>query len=85
MRPQLQARRGARFIPHPVFITGDHLESVQARRNVVTEITAVAKFGFLPLVLSASGPFYILWAVSICLILYGVYLYANDSRQDSNS
>ena len=27
---------------------------------------------------------YILLAVSICLILYGAYLYANESREDSN-
>jgi hypothetical protein len=42
-------------------------------------------FGLLALVLAQSGSLvYILWAVSICLVLYGIYLYANKSRQNSH-
>jgi len=55
-----------------------------SRKKAVVFISVGIGFGLLALVLSGSGPFYILWAVSICLVLYGVYLYANESREDPN-
>jgi hypothetical protein len=53
-----------------------------SRKKAAVLILVGIGFGFLALVSYES--FYVLWAVSICLILYGAYLYANESRQESN-
>jgi hypothetical protein len=56
-----------------------------SRTKAVILILVGIGFGLLALFLAESGSLvYILWAVSICLVLYGIYLYANESRQDSN-
>ena len=53
-----------------------------SRKTAVVLILIGIGFGFFALVSYETA--YILWAVSICLILSGVYLYVNESRQDSN-
>jgi hypothetical protein len=59
--------------------------SRMSRTKAVILILVGIGFGLLALVLAQSGSLvYILWAVSICLVLYGIYLYANKSRQNSH-
>jgi hypothetical protein len=56
-----------------------------SRTKAVILILIGIGFGLLALVLAQSGSLvYILWAVSICLVPYGIYLYANKSRQNSH-
>ena len=56
-----------------------------SRTKAVILILVGIGFGLLALVFAESGSLvYILWAVSICLVLYGIYLYANKSRQNSH-
>jgi intracellular septation protein A len=57
-------------------------EAANDRKKAAVLILVGIGFGFLALVSYES--FYILWAVSICLVLYGAYLYANESCQESN-
>ncbi len=57
--------------------------------NKRTEATVIilfgVGFGLIAIFLSQLGFLsYILLAISICLILYGAYLYANEFRQNSN-
>jgi hypothetical protein len=53
-----------------------------SRKTAVVLILIGIGFGVFALVSYETA--YILWAISICLILYGVYLYANESRQNPN-
>jgi hypothetical protein len=56
-----------------------------SRTKAVILILVGIGFGLLALVFAESGSLvYILWAISICLVPYGIYLYANKSRQNSN-
>jgi hypothetical protein len=55
------------------------------RTEVVVIILFGVGFDLLPMFLSQLGFLaYILLAISICLILYGAYLYASEFPQDSN-
>jgi hypothetical protein len=55
------------------------------RTKAVVVILVGIGFGLLAIFLSEIGSLvYLLLAVSICLVLYGIYLYANESRKDSN-
>jgi hypothetical protein len=47
-------------------------------------VPILAGIGVGVLALFSYETLYILWAVSICLILYGVYLYAKEPRQNPN-
>ena len=55
------------------------------RTQAVFIILVGVGFGLLAMFLSQLGFLvYVLLAISICLILYGAYLYANEPRLDSN-
>jgi len=55
------------------------------RTGAVIIIMTGVVFGLLTIFLSQLGfIIYSLLAISICLIGYGAYLYANESRLDSN-
>jgi hypothetical protein len=55
------------------------------RTEAVVIILFGVGFGLVAIFLSRLGLLaYILLAISLCLILYGAYLYANEVRQNSN-
>jgi hypothetical protein len=68
-----------------VKVAEDWEGQMSRRTQAVFMILGGVGFGLLAIFLSQlSFLAYILLAVSICLILYGAYLYANESREDSN-
>jgi hypothetical protein len=55
------------------------------RTEAVVIILFGVGFGLVAIFLSRLGLLaYILLAISLCLILYGAYLYANEVSQNSN-
>ena len=58
---------------------------MSGRTQAIFIILVGVGFGLLAIFLSQLGSLtYVLLAISICLILYGAYLYANEFRQSSN-
>ncbi len=55
------------------------------RTEAIVIILFGVGFGLIATFLSQLGSLtFVLLAISICLILYGAYLYANEFRQNSN-
>ena len=58
---------------------------MRRRQEALVIILFGVAFGLIPVFLSQlSFVSYVLFALSVFLIVYGAYLYANESRLDSN-